>query len=151
MTWDDVKAKIVVKQVASLVAGDPWEMNEASLMLTECDSGAPRSFFRTFQIDGRSNKQFDPPLMESDWCDLVSRILGAVPAGEVEGMGDTVRKADAGVIRHGIWATVLSKIGSAKEEGSDVPGVLMPGQRVDRKRSLGCGLGGRQRGRGREF
>ena len=41
-----------------------------------------------------------------------------------------VKKANTGVRRHGIMATVLSKMGSAKEEGSDVLGVMMPGPRV---------------------
>ena len=44
-----------------------------------------------------------------------------------------VRKANTGVRRHGVSATVLSKMGSAKEEGIHVPGVMMRGQRVDGK------------------
>ena len=45
VSWADAKANIVVKQVASPVTSDPWEMCEASLMLMECDSDAQRLFF----------------------------------------------------------------------------------------------------------
>ena len=39
---------------------------------------------------------------------------------------------NTGVRSHGVRATVLRQIASAKEEGSDVPGFMMLGQRVDR-------------------
>ena len=68
--------------------------------------------------------------MESNWYDLVSHILGAVTVDKIKGVCEIVRKANTGVRRHGVRATVLSKIASAKEEGSDVPGVMMLGQRV---------------------
>ena len=116
MTWADVKAHIVVKPVASPIASDPLEMHETSLMLMECDNGAQRSFFRTFEFDRFGDKQFGPPLVKSDSFDLISRISEAVPASEIQGMGDIVRKASTGVRRHGMRATVLSKMGSAKEE-----------------------------------
>ena len=51
VTRADVKANVVVKQVASLVAGDPWKIHEPSLIVKECYSGARRSFFRTFEFD----------------------------------------------------------------------------------------------------
>ena len=38
VTWAGVKANVVVKQVASPVTVDPWEIHETSLMLMECDS-----------------------------------------------------------------------------------------------------------------
>ena len=63
--WTNVKANIVVKQVAALTTNDSWKIYDASLMLMECDSGAPRSFFRTFEFDGSGGKQFGPLLMES--------------------------------------------------------------------------------------
>ena len=71
--------------------------------------------------------------MESDWYDLVSRFFEATPAHEMKRMGEMVEKANTGVRRHGIDATVLSKIGSVKEEGSDAPGVKLLGPRADRK------------------
>ena len=66
MTWADVKAHIVVKPVASPIASDPLEMHETSLLLMECDNGAQRSFFRTFEFDMFGDKQFGPPLVKSD-------------------------------------------------------------------------------------
>ena len=53
-------------------------------------------------------------LMEADPHDLVSRLVEIILADEINGMANT------GVRRHGMRATVLSKIGSATEEGSDV-------------------------------
>ena len=44
-------------------------------MLMECDSGAQRSFFRTFEFDSVGSKQFGPLVMESDGYDLVNRLL----------------------------------------------------------------------------
>ena len=57
-----------------------------------------------------------------------------IPADEIKRMIETVRRASTGV---SIRAAVLSRMASAKEEGSDDPGVLLPGQRRD-KRSVGC-------------
>ena len=65
--------------------------------------------------------------MESDWHDLVSRILEAIPADKLQEMGETVMMANTGVRRRGIGATVLGDMASAREEGSDVPDVMMPG------------------------
>ena len=50
-------------------------MYEASLMLMGRDGGAQRAFFRTFEFDSCGSKQFGPPSMESDWYDLVSRLI----------------------------------------------------------------------------
>ena len=75
MTRADVKSQIVVKQVASPVTSDPWEIHETSFMLMECDSRAQRSFFRTFEFDSFVSKQFSPPLVEPDWYGLVGLIL----------------------------------------------------------------------------
>ena len=41
----DVKANIVLTQVAAPATSDPGEMYEESFMLMECDSGAQRCFF----------------------------------------------------------------------------------------------------------
>ena len=87
VTWADVKASIVVKEVAALATKDPWKMYEASLMPMECDSGVHRSFFRTFQFDSCGSKQFGLPLMESDWYDLVSGLIEIAPADEMRCMG----------------------------------------------------------------
>ena len=46
-------------------------------------------------------------------------------------MGAIVRKANKSVRRHCTRATVVSKIASAKQEGSDVLGVMMLGQLVE--------------------
>ena len=45
MTWADVKANIMVKEVAA-----PWEMYEAALMLMECDRGVQRSLFPHLRV-----------------------------------------------------------------------------------------------------
>ena len=52
---------------------------------------------------------------------------------QIKRMIDIVRRENTSVRGYGSRATVLSKIASGKEEGSDGPGVLLPGQRVDRK------------------
>ena len=68
VTWADVKANIVVKQVAAPVANDPWETNETSLMLMDCDSGAQCSLLRG-----------PPPVRPLTWRDhpiLTERSLG---------------------------------------------------------------------------
>ena len=79
--------------------------------------------------------------MESDRRDLVSQLIEMIPADEIKRIIETVRRQ----IRasEGIRATVLSEIASAKEEGSDDPGVLLRGQRRD-KRSVG-GVGSMRR------
>ena len=58
VTWTDVKANIVVKNVASPVTIGPWEIQETSLTLVECDSGVQRSIFRTFEFDCFGSKRF---------------------------------------------------------------------------------------------
>ena len=78
-----------------------------------------------------SRSSFGPTLMESDWYNLVSRVLEAMFADERKGTGEVARKANADVRRHGMRGTVLSKIASATEERSDVPGVMMSGQREE--------------------
>ena len=85
------------------------EVLEASFMLTDIDSGVQRSFFRTFEFDRCGSRQVGPPLMESHWYDLVSRILEIIPADEMKGMGEKVRKANTSVRRHCIRATVFEK------------------------------------------
>ena len=60
LMWAVVKATIVEQQVASPVTSDQWEILEASLTLLECDSGAQRSLFRTFEFDSCGSKQFGP-------------------------------------------------------------------------------------------
>ena len=57
-------------------------------MLVECDSRAQRTFFRTFDLDSRRSKQFCPPLMESDWNDLVGRVIEIIPANDVQEMAE---------------------------------------------------------------
>ena len=98
-------------------------------MLTECDRGAQRSFFRTFEFDSFGSKQFGPPLVKSDSFDLKSRILEAVPASEIQGMGDIVKKASTGVRRQWHEGHSSEQDGLSKG-GSDVPGVMVPGQRL---------------------
>ena len=93
MSWADVNANIVVKPVTSPIASDPWEINETSLILMEGDRGAQRSFFRTTEFDSFGEKQCGPPRIESDWYDLMSRILDATQADEKKGMGKIVGKA----------------------------------------------------------
>ena len=57
------------------VTSDPvGNLRSPPLMPMECDSGAQRSFFRTFEFDSCGSKQVGPSLMESDWCDLVRRL-----------------------------------------------------------------------------
>ena len=65
--------------------------------------------------------------MESNWYDLESHLLGAVAVGKIKEVGEIVRKANTGVRRHGVRATVFSNLASAKEEGRNVPGVMMLG------------------------
>ena len=102
----DVKTNLVVKEVAALVSFVSWELYESALMLVEYDSGAQRLFFRTSEFDGCGSKQFGPPLKESDWFDMVSRFIEISVADEIRGLGEILRKADSGVGRHGMMATV---------------------------------------------
>ena len=48
--WVDVKADIVVKQVAALVTNDTWESDEYPLMWTECEHNAFLSHLRVRQL-----------------------------------------------------------------------------------------------------
>ena len=64
---------------------------------------------------------------------MVTCLLEMILADEIQRMIEIVRKENTSVRGYGSRATVLSKIASGKEEGSDYPGVLLPGQRVDRK------------------
>ena len=57
-------------------------------MLVECDSRAQRTFFRTFDLDSRCSKQFCLLLMESDWNDLVGRVIEITPANDVQEMAE---------------------------------------------------------------
>ena len=68
------------------------EMSEAVLTLMECDIEAQRSFFRTFEFDSCGSHQFSLHVMESDWYDLVSRLIEILPANETKGTGETGRK-----------------------------------------------------------
>ena len=87
-----------------------------------------RTFFRAFDVDSCGSKQYCRPSIESaDWYDLVSPLTEIKPADAIKGMVQTDRKATMCVRKHGRRATVLSEIASAKEEGSDDPGVLLPG------------------------
>ena len=80
------------------------------------------TFFRALYFDSCGSKPFDRPSTESaDWYDLVSPHTEIKPADAIKGMVETDRKANAGVRRHGRRATVLTKIASAREEGSDDP------------------------------
>ena len=79
--WADVKANIVVKGVAAPATNDHWEMFEASLVLMECDSGAQRSLFRTFEFYSCGSKQFGPAF----------RGLGLVPFVESTQRHETCR------------------------------------------------------------
>ena len=47
--------------------------------------------------------------MESDRFDFVSRLIEISVADEMRGLGEILRKADSGVGRHGIMATVDSR------------------------------------------
>ena len=58
------------------------ERCEAALMLMDCDSGAERSFFRTFELDCCGTKQFCPPFDGIGLYDLVSRPIEIIPADE---------------------------------------------------------------------
>ena len=73
-------------EVAALVSFVSWELYESALMLVEYDSGAQRLFFRTSEFDGCGSKQFGPPLMESDWFDMVIRFIEISVADEIRGL-----------------------------------------------------------------
>ena len=105
-------------QVAALATNDSWKKNDASLMLMECDSGAPRSFFRTFEFDGSGGKQFGPLLMKSDCYKMVRRLIEIVPANEIRRMGEIVRQANSGVRRHGTRASLDSLMKRGKKRPS---------------------------------
>ena len=53
-------------------------------MLVVGDSGAQRSFFRTFDFDSFGTMQFGPPLMELCWYDLESHVRGAVLVDKIK-------------------------------------------------------------------
>ena len=97
VTWADVKSDIVVREVGAPATSASWETYEAALILTECDSGAQRSFFRTFEFDSCGRNQFRPPLMESHWHNLVGGFIEVILANDVREMGETVRQAKNGV------------------------------------------------------
>ena len=59
--------------------------------------------------------------MEPGWYDLVGRLIEITPADEKKRMGEFGRKANTGVRRYGMRATVLIKIAPGKEEGSGYP------------------------------
>ena len=82
--------------------------------------------------------------MESDGYDLVSGLMDSIPANGMRRTGEIVRKATTGVRRPGIRTSVLNKISFAEEEGSDYPGSLMSGQRVDKRSVRIVGRGGEQ-------
>ena len=127
--------------MASPVTSDQWEIYEASFILMECDSGAQGSFARSSLIVAAANS-LAQALMEADRYDLVSRLVEIRLADETKGMGEIVTKANTGVRRHGMRATVLSKIGSTTEEGSDVLGCDDAGTACWYERSVGSmGLG----------
>ena len=71
------------------------------------------------------------PQQSRDGHDLMSRILVAFLAAETKGMGEFVRKANTGIRRHGIRATVLSKKGLGKRRkrgaGCDIDNVRAAG------------------------
>ena len=69
----------MVKEVAAPATSVSWNIYEAALMLMECDSRAQRTFFSTFEFDGRGTKQLNPPLVESDWYKLVGRLIEIIP------------------------------------------------------------------------
>ena len=46
--------------------------------------------------------------MESDWYNLVGRLIDIILTEEVRNLGEIVRKANTGVKNQGIRATVLS-------------------------------------------
>ena len=69
--------------------------------------------------------------MESCWYDLESHVRGAVLGDKIKEVSEIVRQTQASECMAS-RAVVLSKITSATEEGSDVPGLMMLGQRVDR-------------------
>ena len=87
---------------------------------------------RTFEFPNCGSKQLGRPLLASDWYHLVGRLIDIIPTDEVREMGETVRKVNTGVKRHGIKTTVFSRIFSYTEEGDDHLELPVPSQRVDR-------------------
>ena len=71
--------------------------------------------------------------MESDWYDLVTRLIEIIPADEMRRMCEIVRKANTGVRRHSTRTTVLITIASGEEKGSGYPDLPIPGMRVGRQ------------------
>ena len=96
-----------MKEVAALATGGtPGKVCEASLMLMECVSGAQRSFFRTFDCRLLRQQAARSALgVESDWYDLVSRLIEIVLADETRCMSKLVRKAKCGRQKKGMRAT----------------------------------------------
>ena len=54
--------------------------------------------------------------MALDWMYRVSRILEALSIDELQGMGEVVKKANAGVRRRGVRATSLGEIAARRED-----------------------------------
>ena len=75
-------------------------------MLMECDTGAPRSLFR-LRVSRMPQQTVWPLVMESCWYDLENSSVEDIPAHELGRIGDVVRKANLGVSRHRVRATVL--------------------------------------------
>ena len=71
-------------------------------MVMDSVSWAQRTYFRTFEFDSRGSTRFGPPLVELDGYILVGRLIEITLADDVREMGENVRKANAGVEKHGI-------------------------------------------------
>ena len=96
------------------------------ILSTICEQG-PNVDFNNVSTYQCSSKQFGPPLRQSDWYDLVNRIGDATLADEIKVMGKFAKKANTGVRKHDMRATVSEAryARSAREQGSDVAGGQM--------------------------
>ena len=65
-----------------------WTLCEGGAQVKESEGRAQRTFFRTVKFDSCNSKQLGSPSAESNWYNLVGRLIEIIPSNEVREVGE---------------------------------------------------------------
>ena len=132
VSWKDVRATIHVREIDVQRQDKSWQVHDSAPTLVDSDVASQKAFFDTGRFELTTEKQLGPPLLEVDWHVNVCQIVAGTRAEELKQMAAIMKRANAGVRKHGGRASILNKVVAAKECGGSLDS-FVPKSHLDRE------------------
>ena len=120
VSWKDVRATVHVREIDVQRQDKSWQVHDSAPTLVESEVASQKAFFDTGRFELTTGKQLGPPLLEVEWHVNVCQIVAGTWAEELKQMAAIMKRANAGVRKHGGRESILNKVVSVKECGGSL-------------------------------